>query len=80
MTEVTINKIGITQVSRRSIYFANQNVNQIFLLTDDQAVGVDGASYAVEADVGVVGEAVLASDPAQRGVNIPAGLGHGDEL
>ena len=50
------------------------------MLTDDQAVGVDGASYAVEADVGVVGEAVLASDPAQRGVNIPAGLGHGDEL
>ena len=78
MTEVTMNMIGMNQVGRSVL--AIQKGNHIFLLTDNQAVGVDGASDAVEADVGVVGEAVLASDPAQRGVNLPAGLGHGDEL
>ena len=43
-------------------------------------MGVDGAADAVHADVGVVGEAVLARDPAQRRMDLPTGLGHIDEL
>ena len=53
---------------------------QIPIRTNDQAVRVDGAAHAVHADVGVVGEAVLARDPAQRRVHLPARLGHRDEL
>ena len=41
---------------------------------------VNGAADAVDAEVGVVGEAVLARDPAQRGVNLATRLGHRDEL
>ena len=52
----------------------------ISILTDDQAVGVDGAADAVHADVGVVGEAVLACYPAQRRMDLPTGLGHSDEF
>ena len=49
-------------------------------LTDNQSVWVDGAADAVDAEVGVVGEAVLARDPAQRRVNLATRLGHSDEL